>query len=142
MKRLHAAVWEGELRQCPVWTAFVPDPRTRPATWVEQRRHRTVHLHDLHVYVFNPVYRQANMRHRRSHAFILTFVKEVGAQEFLKLFHARRRRDREGSPASSDGEQQEPAPRAATPRARTPRPATPRARTPRPRTPAGGGGRA
>ena len=20
--RLHAAVWEGELRQCPVWTAF------------------------------------------------------------------------------------------------------------------------
>jgi len=20
--RLHAAVWEGDLRQCPVWTAF------------------------------------------------------------------------------------------------------------------------
>jgi hypothetical protein len=20
--RLHAAVWDGELRQCPVWTAF------------------------------------------------------------------------------------------------------------------------
>lgn len=20
--RLHAAVWEGEIRQCPVWTAF------------------------------------------------------------------------------------------------------------------------
>lgn len=20
--RLHAAIWEGDLRQCPVWTAF------------------------------------------------------------------------------------------------------------------------
>jgi hypothetical protein len=24
--RLHAAVWEGELRQCPVWTAFGTSP--------------------------------------------------------------------------------------------------------------------
>lgn len=24
--RLHAAVWEGELRQCPVWTAFGKHP--------------------------------------------------------------------------------------------------------------------
>lgn len=24
--RLHAAVWEGELRQCPVWTAFGRNP--------------------------------------------------------------------------------------------------------------------
>jgi len=33
--RLHAAVWEGELQQCPVWTAFsefeIPEPSTVPA---------------------------------------------------------------------------------------------------------------
>ena len=28
--RLHAAVWEGELRQCPVWTAFGAYPFNPP----------------------------------------------------------------------------------------------------------------
>jgi hypothetical protein len=40
--RLHAAVWEGELRQCPVWTAFgkrplCPSPRQASAlllSWI------------------------------------------------------------------------------------------------------------
>jgi hypothetical protein len=36
--RLHAAVWEGELRQCPVWTAFGKcSPRSvAPAGWHSQ----------------------------------------------------------------------------------------------------------
>ncbi|KAI8270821.1 hypothetical protein K4K58_006611 [Colletotrichum sp. SAR11_239] len=61
--RLHAAVWEGELRQCPVWTAF-----------------------DVQLYVFCHRYRQQNQRKGQAGAFEINFVSDEGAKRFREVF--------------------------------------------------------
>ncbi|KAH6625941.1 hypothetical protein B0J18DRAFT_126054 [Chaetomium sp. MPI-SDFR-AT-0129] len=75
--RLHAAVWEGELRQCPVWTAFVTDQSQSPA-WLSRRSRRRVWLKDIQLYVFCQGYRQENMRQNKSRAFEIWFDREEG----------------------------------------------------------------
>ncbi|RGP70467.1 hypothetical protein FSPOR_4042 [Fusarium sporotrichioides] len=57
--RLHAAVWEGDLRQCPVWTAFITHQSVSPR-WIKRE------------------YRQQNQRINRSGAFEIKFVSEEG----------------------------------------------------------------
>lgn len=75
--RLHAAVWEGELRQCPVWTAFITHQSQSP-TWLSRRSKHRVWLKDVALYVFCLKYRQENMRQNKSGAFEIYFVSEEG----------------------------------------------------------------
>ncbi|KAK4155354.1 hypothetical protein C8A00DRAFT_13575 [Chaetomidium leptoderma] len=86
--RLHAAVWEGELRQCPVWTAFVTHQSQSP-TWLSQRSRHRVWLKDIQLYVFCSTYRQENMRQNKSGAFEICFDREEAAKRFKELFSLR-----------------------------------------------------
>lgn len=100
--RLHAAVWEGELRECPVWTVFVTHPtpltgnRLLPSDetksensanggkgWLEPRGKHIVWLHDIQLYVFCEKYREANMRRNRKKAFEIYFVGIQGEFFFI-----------------------------------------------------------
>ncbi|KAK3330280.1 hypothetical protein B0H66DRAFT_611683 [Apodospora peruviana] len=83
--RLHAAVWEGELRQCPVWTAFVTH-QSQSRTWLSRRSRHRVWLKDVQLYVFCSAYRQENMRQNKSGAFEIYFVSEEGATRFREVF--------------------------------------------------------
>lgn len=105
--RLHAAVWEGELRQCPVWTAFgwlsppplcFTDPavvrniwsqiltvtylpvthQSQSSTWLSRRSRHRVWLKDIQLYVFCNTYRQEHMRQNKSGAFEIHFDREEG----------------------------------------------------------------
>ncbi|KAL2122603.1 hypothetical protein VTJ04DRAFT_3058 [Mycothermus thermophilus] len=95
--RLHAAVWEGELRQCPVWTAFVTQQSQSP-TWLSRRSKRRVWLKDVLLYVFCGAYRQENMRQNKLAAFEIQFDKEEAAKRFKELFASRA----SGSESSED----------------------------------------
>jgi hypothetical protein len=86
--RLHAAVWEGELRQCPVWTAFVTHQSQSP-TWLSRRSRHRVWLKDVQLYVFCNTYRQENMRQNKSGAFEIQFDREEAAKRFKELFSLR-----------------------------------------------------
>ncbi|AEO65790.1 uncharacterized protein THITE_2113217 [Thermothielavioides terrestris NRRL 8126] len=86
--RLHAAVWEGELRRCPVWTAFVTHQSQSP-TWLSRRSRRRVWLKDVQLYVFCNTYHQENMRQNKSGAFEILFDKEEAAKRFKELFAVR-----------------------------------------------------
>lgn len=103
--RLHAAVWEGELRQCPVWTVFVTHPcpltgstnllsseqnddngsenadgggKRDKSSWIEHKGRHIVWLHGVQLYVFCEKYRETNMRRGRKGAFEIYFVGEQG----------------------------------------------------------------
>lgn len=86
--RLHAAVWEGELRQCPVWTAFVTHQSQSP-TWLSRRSKHRIWLKDVQLYVFCSAYRQENMRQNKSGAFEIYFDREEGAKRFREVFALR-----------------------------------------------------
>ncbi|KAL2168443.1 hypothetical protein VTG60DRAFT_7245 [Thermothelomyces hinnuleus] len=86
--RLHAAVWEGELRQCPVWTAFVTHQSQSP-TWLSRRSRHRVWLKDIQLYVFCNTYRQENMRQNKLGAFEIHFDREEAARRFKELFSIR-----------------------------------------------------
>ncbi|KAF9876547.1 hypothetical protein CkaCkLH20_05955 [Colletotrichum karsti] len=83
--RLHAAVWEGELRQCPVWTAFVTHQSASP-TWLHRKSRHRVWLKDIQLYVFCHRYRQMNMRKGQGGAFEINFVSDEGASRFREVF--------------------------------------------------------
>ncbi|KAH6606443.1 hypothetical protein Trco_005596 [Trichoderma cornu-damae] len=50
-RRIHVAVWEGQLRQCPVWTAFVTHQSASP-TWLRRVGRKRIRLADIQLYVF------------------------------------------------------------------------------------------
>ncbi|KAK1570293.1 uncharacterized protein LY79DRAFT_45895 [Colletotrichum navitas] len=83
--RLHAAVWDGELRLCPVWTAFVTHQSASP-TWLRRKSPHRVWLKDVQLYVFCKGYRQQNQRKGEAGAFEINFVSESGAAHFLEAF--------------------------------------------------------
>jgi hypothetical protein len=77
--RLHAAVWEGELRRCPVWTAFVTH-QSRTEKWCtsSRRNANVVRLRDVRLYVFCYKYRELNMRQNKAGDFELWFASNEG----------------------------------------------------------------
>lgn len=83
--RLHAAVWDGELVQCPVWTAFVTHQSTSP-TWIKRVSRYKIRLTDVQLYVFCQDYRHQNQRRGAAGAFEICFVSEEAAKRFRELF--------------------------------------------------------
>lgn len=83
--RLHAAVWDGDLRQCPVWTAFITHQSASPK-WMRRVSKTRVRLADIQLYVFCQEYRQQNQRVNRAGAFEIRFVSEEAAKRFKELF--------------------------------------------------------
>ncbi|KAF5600136.1 hypothetical protein FPANT_2714 [Fusarium pseudoanthophilum] len=83
--RLHAAVWDGDLRQCPVWTAFITHQSASPK-WIKRVSKTRVRLADIQLYVFCQEYRQQNQRINRAGAFEIRFVSEEAAKRFKELF--------------------------------------------------------
>ncbi|PNP42571.1 hypothetical protein TGAMA5MH_05312 [Trichoderma gamsii] len=85
-RRIHVAVYEGELRQCPVWTAFVTHQSTSP-TWLKRVSRKRVRLADIQLYVFSQQYRQQTQRKGTEGSFELQFYSEEAAQSFSDLFY-------------------------------------------------------
>ncbi|KAL2685591.1 hypothetical protein Neosp_006691 [[Neocosmospora] mangrovei] len=83
--RLHAAVWDGELRQCPVWTAFITHQSASPK-WIKRVSKTKVRLADVQLYVFCQEYRQQNQRRGAAGAFEICFVSEEATKRFKELF--------------------------------------------------------
>ncbi|KAM0216617.1 hypothetical protein ACHAPA_007567 [Fusarium lateritium] len=83
--RLHAAVWDGDLQQCPVWTAFVTHQSTSPK-WIKRVSKTRVRLADIQLYVFCQEYRQQNQRINRAGAFEIRFISEEAAKRFREVF--------------------------------------------------------
>jgi hypothetical protein len=83
--RLHASVLEGEVKQCPVWTAFITKQATTPGWLVRKSKHR-VWLQDVQLYVFCQKYRQQNQRQNASGAFEIYFVSRDAPQRFKEVF--------------------------------------------------------
>ncbi|CRK35286.1 hypothetical protein BN1708_016444 [Verticillium longisporum] len=84
--RLHAAVWEGELCRCPVWTAFVTH-QSSSLTWLHRKSAHRLWLRDIHIYVFCSRYRSHNQRPGPAGAFELCFVETTAAAHFRDLFN-------------------------------------------------------
>lgn len=84
--RLHAAVWDGELRQSPAWTAFVTHQSASP-TWLVQKSKHRIWIKDVQLYVFCQGYRQQNQRPGRGGEFELRFAAENAATKFKELFY-------------------------------------------------------
>ncbi|KAI9171298.1 hypothetical protein HJFPF1_00780 [Paramyrothecium foliicola] len=83
--RLHAAIWDGELRQCPVWTAFVTH-QSASVTWIKRVSRHKVRLADIQLYVFCQKYQPQNQRRGSSGAFEIYFVSEEASQRFSDVF--------------------------------------------------------
>ncbi|KAI5868212.1 hypothetical protein GGS23DRAFT_592002 [Durotheca rogersii] len=83
-RRLHAAVWEGKLVACPIWTAFIP--QNVSSTWLQRKTDRRVWLRDLQPYVFYDKYQPHNQRRGRYGAFEICFVNSEAADRFQELF--------------------------------------------------------
>ncbi|KAK2591139.1 hypothetical protein QQS21_011177 [Conoideocrella luteorostrata] len=88
--RLHAAVWDGELRQCPVWTAFVSRQATS-MTWLVRVSQHKVRLADIQLFIFCKQYREQSQRRGRSNAFQIEFMSYDAAQHFEDVFYRRGR---------------------------------------------------
>ncbi|KAF4978101.1 hypothetical protein FZEAL_5491 [Fusarium zealandicum] len=73
--RLHAAIWDGDFRQCPVWTAFVTH-QSASTKWIKRISKKRVRLADVQLYVFCQDYRQQNQRRGSAGAFEICFVSE------------------------------------------------------------------
>ncbi|KAI0484943.1 hypothetical protein GGR56DRAFT_680862 [Xylariaceae sp. FL0804] len=86
--RLHATVYDGPLRSCPVWTAFVP--AEIPHGWISRKSSHKVWLRDLQVFVFCEGY-QAQRQRRQRGAFEIRFKRKQACSEFRALFRRRRR---------------------------------------------------
>jgi hypothetical protein len=83
--RLHAAIWDGELRQCPVWTAFVTDQASSPS-WIRRVNRHRVRIANIQLYVFCQKYQQQNQRRGSAGAFEINFVSEEASQRFRDVF--------------------------------------------------------
>ncbi|KAB8291130.1 hypothetical protein EYC80_009818 [Monilinia laxa] len=84
--RLHAAVANGELRKCPIWTAFVTDLQATSDTWLARHSRHRVWVKDLHIYVFCDEYRR-RAQVRKHGEFELYFVHGVEADDFIEVFN-------------------------------------------------------
>ncbi|TGO21663.1 hypothetical protein BPAE_0207g00180 [Botrytis paeoniae] len=84
--RLHAAVANGELRKCPIWTAFITDLQVTSDTWLARHSRHRVWVKDLHLYVFCDEYsRRAQVR--KHGEFELYFVHGAAADAFISVFY-------------------------------------------------------
>ncbi|KAH8652804.1 hypothetical protein BGZ60DRAFT_533663 [Tricladium varicosporioides] len=82
--RLHAAVWNGELRRCPVWTAFVTYQSASPS-WLHRRSNHRVWLKDINPYVFCNTYKKRHQT-RKHGEFEIYFVDRQAADAFEEVF--------------------------------------------------------
>ncbi|RDL42259.1 Uncharacterized protein BP5553_02238 [Venustampulla echinocandica] len=91
--RLHAAVWNGELRRCPVWTAFVTY-QSASSQWLYRRSSHRIRLKDITPYVFCSTYKK---KHQMKHGdFEIYFVDRRAADAFEELFMEEETEDDDG----------------------------------------------
>lgn len=90
--RLHAAVRNGELRRCPVWTAFITHQSASPS-WLKRHSRHRIWLRDVFPYVFCQKYKKKHQVTKNG-AFEIYFVNEEAADAFEDTF-------REGSEIDS-----------------------------------------
>lgn len=86
--RLHTAVWEGVMRYCPVWTAFLPEKiMATGSSWIMRKSRHKIWVRDIQPYVFCEKYRAQNQRRGKYQGFFeLYFVHEQAASRFKELF--------------------------------------------------------
>ncbi|KAK8068857.1 hypothetical protein PG994_005473 [Apiospora phragmitis] len=87
-RRLHASVWDGDLRGCPIWTAFLPDKKGPLRSWLLRKTSHVVAIRDVSPYVFCNNYRAntTDPRESKFNALELEFTHATGAKRFKELF--------------------------------------------------------
>jgi len=90
--RLQAAVRNGELRGCPIWTAFVTHQSASPR-WMDRRSRHRIWLRDIQPYVFCQKYKKKHQT-RKHGEFEILFVNAEAADAFEEVF----REESESSP--------------------------------------------
>ncbi|KAK7701101.1 hypothetical protein SLS64_010432 [Diaporthe eres] len=75
--RLHAAVWDGELRACP----------SASSRWLTRKSKHCVWINEIKLYVFCDKYKEANMRRNKVGAFEIRFVSDEAAGRFKEVFY-------------------------------------------------------
>lgn len=82
--RLHAAVSRGELKRCPVWTAFVTHTSASP-DWITRHSPHRIWVRDIRLYIFCKKYKQSHQT-RKGGLFEIRFMEEDAADAFEELF--------------------------------------------------------
>ncbi|RDW66154.1 hypothetical protein BP6252_09789 [Coleophoma cylindrospora] len=83
--RLQATVCEGELRKCPVWTAFVTY-QSESVDWLVHKDRYRVWIMDIHLYVFCDSYQEDHQR-RQYGAFEIHFLEREAVYRFEDTFY-------------------------------------------------------
>ncbi|KAI0506242.1 hypothetical protein F5B22DRAFT_473345 [Xylaria bambusicola] len=84
-RRLHVMTRDGQLRNCPVWTAFIPpDP---PEDWLIHKAPHRVWLRNLQVYSFCDEYRPHRQRRGKFGHFQIRFAHATATTRFKQLFN-------------------------------------------------------
>ncbi|KAI9791765.1 MAG: hypothetical protein M1816_003575 [Peltula sp. TS41687] len=91
--RLEAAVYSGELKDTPVWTAFITE-RIGDRTGIRRTNQRIIQFPGLHPYVFSPDYSvsQPQQQQRSQAPFELHFAKSEDASGFMEALRPLRPR--------------------------------------------------
>lgn len=82
--RIHTVVGDGELRKCPVWTAFVTD-QSCSEDWLLRHSGHRVWITNIYLYVFCDEYRKKSQMKRHGE-FEINFVHRAAADAFVDLF--------------------------------------------------------
>ncbi|KAJ9631736.1 hypothetical protein H2203_000136 [Taxawa tesnikishii (nom. ined.)] len=82
--RLEASVAEGQMKNMPVWTAFITNDFNSRG-WLQWSQDRIIRLRDLRPYVFIEDYTPPRAR---TGAFELSFTRKSYAEHFVHAIHA------------------------------------------------------
>jgi len=82
--RLAATAYDGVMKRCPIWTAFVTHACHSPR-WLKRRGNK-VYIREIHVSVFSTEYRWKNQLLGPHGEFMLEFYHREGAREFERIF--------------------------------------------------------
>ncbi|KAH8808350.1 hypothetical protein F5884DRAFT_366070 [Xylogone sp. PMI_703] len=82
--RLHAAAWSGELKRCPVWTAFVTH-QSASSQWMVRRSKHRIWLKEIYPFVFCKDYKKRHQV-KKNGEFELYFCDAHAADAFEDVF--------------------------------------------------------
>ncbi|KAL8414666.1 hypothetical protein RB594_005759 [Gaeumannomyces avenae] len=127
--RLHAEVSEGDMKQCPIWTAFVTH-QSRSPTWIQLKRGGVVLLMDVNLYVFCKEYREEKMRQNKHGAFEIHFKNPGAAVKFKECFYQTPPPSPSTQPTDLDDESEPPTPTSESPMSESPMSESPMSESP------------
>jgi len=82
--RMAATAYDGSIRRCPIWTAFITHVCEVPG-WLK-RRGKKVYISVIHVTTFSTDYQYRHQLSGPRREFMLEFCHREGARNFERIF--------------------------------------------------------